>query len=77
MFMHALLAVCSSYVVGPNVELALDHDAEAWEVQNHMRWRKDIPSPPLLGPTPTQYRMPDDAVILFERCKSLDDADAS
>ena len=68
--------LCSSYAVGPGLELALGQEGEAWEVQHSMRWQKDATPVPPLTPETAHFRLPEDAVILLERCSTLE-CDAS
>ena len=70
-----LVLMCSAYVVGPGVELELDYSGDAWELQHSTRWQSDAPSMPPQSPTPAHFRLPEDAVVFFERCRSLPDAD--
>ncbi len=65
---QALVLLCSSYATGPGLELRLGCEGEAWELQHMQRWRRDCPPPEPVGPAPTHFRMPEDAVALFERC---------
>ena len=62
-----MVLLCSSYVVGEGVELALGCEAEAWEVQHALRWEKAWPAPERELP-PAAFSLPEDAVILLERC---------
>ena len=66
-----LVLLCSTYAVGPGVELRMGCEGEAWDVQHSQRFRKDAPCGGELGPTPTAFRLPEDAVKLFERCNTL------
>ena len=67
-----LVLLCSTYAVGPGIEIKIGCEGEAWEVQHSLRFRKDAPCGGDLGPTPTAFRLPEDAVKLFERCRTLD-----
>ena len=59
----------------PGLELELGCESDAWDTQYRKRWTEDIdvPEPPL-GPRPIQYRVPDDAPTLLERCVEMPDA---
>lgn len=66
-----LVLLCSAYAVGPGVELALGYEGEAWDVQHAMRWRSDAPAIPPLTPESPHFRLPEDSIILLERCSSI------
>ena len=72
---EGLVLLCSAFAVGPGLELELGCESDAWDTQYRKRWTEDIdvPEPPL-GPRPIQYRVPDDAPTLLERCVEMPDA---
>jgi hypothetical protein len=72
---QGLVLLCSASVVGPGVELQLGCEADAWDVQHAQRWKSDAAPPEPLGATPTAFRMPEDAAVLFERCSTISVAD--
>ena len=73
--LQGLVLLCSAYAVGPDLEVALGYDGEAWEVQHSTRWRPDAPPLPPKAPDMTHFRLPEDAVELFTRCAELPDAE--
>lgn len=70
-----LVLLCSAYAVGPNLEMSLGHEGDAYDVQHNLRWRSDAPELPPKPPDPTHFRLPEDAVELFERCLDTEDGE--
>lgn len=77
--LEGVVLLCSAYVCGPGVELELDYEAAALDIQHRQRWqRNSAPPTPLEQRPPTpHFRMPDDVRPFLERCALDDGADAA
>lgn len=66
-----VVLLCSAYVCGPGLELDLDYEGLALDIQYRQRWERDArPAPPLDEREPTpHFRMPGDLVPFLERCR--------
>ena len=64
-----LVLLCSAFACGPDLELQLGADGDAWEMQHTTRWMRDSHEPladEREGDAP-QFRMPDDLIVHLER----------
>lgn len=68
---EGIVLLCSAFPRGPGVELRLDADGEAWEIQHNKRWQRGCEHPPPREQRPpaVQYHDPDDLMVHLERCR--------
>lgn len=73
---EGVVLLCSSYVSGPGLELDLDADELAWDIQHRKRFSRDAVTPPPIEERPTEdlihYRSPADLLPFLERSLEAD-----
>ena len=76
---EGLVLLCSAYPCGPGLELHLDAEGDAWEIQHFCRFQRGCKTPPPREDRPpaAHFHDPEDLVVLLERCRQQEAAEAA
>ena len=67
-----LVLLCSSFVCGEGLELQLDENAEAWEMQHCLRWQRPRPAA-AASERPRVHFREHERIEYLERCRAIDE----